>query len=478
VTSAVVVGSGPNGLAAAVTLARAGVAVTVLEAADRIGGGARTSELTLPGLLHDDCSAFHPTGAASPFLRSLRLQEYGLTWRFPAVDLAHPLDGGSAGVMVRSIDTTAELLGADGRAWRRLFEPLVSGFDELAEDLFRPFVHVPRHPVRLARFGLAAIQPATVLARRWKTDEARALFGGVAAHLIQPLRRPLTSAVGLMLTAAGHAYGWPVAEGGSQSVTNALAKVLAELGGTVETGVLVRSLRDLPRTDLVMLDVAPSAAADIIGDRLPGRVARAYRRWRYGPAAFKVDLAVEGGIPWTNEHCRQAGTVHLGGTLEEVVRAEQAVAAGRLPERPFVLVGQQYLADPTRSAGDIHPVWAYAHVPAGYSGDATEAVLAQVERFAPGFRSRIRGQFVRSPGDLERYNRNYVGGDIATGANTVLQLALRPRPAFDPYRTGVDGVYLCSAATPPGAGVHGMCGYNAARSALQNTDHGGAEVSG
>jgi len=468
VTRAVVVGSGPNGLAAAVTLARAGISVTVLETAQRLGGGARSSELTLPGLVHDDCSAIHPMGVASPFLRSLDLEKYGLRWRWAPIDLAHPLDGGRAGVLTRSLDETVEHLGRDGPAWRRLFEPLATGFDALAGEVFRPVLHLPRHPLALARFGLRALQPATVLARRFDTDEARALFGGVAAHVMQPLRRPLTASIGLVLIAAAHAYGWPVAEGGSQAIVNALAALLRDLGGTVATGVTVRSLDEVDGADVIMLDVAPAAAADIIGDRLPGRVARAYRRYRHGPGAVKLDLAVEGGIPWTNEACRRAGTVHLGGRLEEMADVEQATARGRMPERPFVLIGQQYVADNTRSVDDVHPVWTYAHVPAGYRGDVEEAIIAQIERFAPGVRDRIRGRFLRSTADLARYNPNYVGGDIANGANDVTQLALRrPRIAFDPYRTGVDGVYLCSAATPPGAGVHGMCGFHAASSALR-----------
>ncbi|MFF4650818.1 phytoene desaturase family protein [Streptomyces sp. NPDC001380] len=464
---AVVVGSGPNGLAAAVTLARAGLEVTVLEAADSIGGGTRTGELTVPGLLHDHCSAVHPLGAGSPFLDSLGLERYGLTWRWPEIDLAHPLDGGRAGVLHRSLDATCAGLGEDGAAWRRLFGPLADGFDDLREDVLRPVVRVPSHPVALARFGARAAQPAAVLARRWRTGEARALFAGAAAHAMHPLTRPATAAVGLMLTAAGHRYGWPVAEGGSRAVTDALAAVLRELGGTVETGVRVRSLAELPPARVVMLDLAPGAAADVCGDRLPPRVRRAYRRWRHGPAAFKVDLAVEGGVPWTAEACRRAGTVHVGGTLAEVAHAEREVHRGRMPERPFVLVAQQYLADPSRSRGSLHPVWAYAHVPHGWDGDATEAVLRQVERFAPGLRERVVATAVRSPAQFAAYDANYVGGDIATGANTVRQLALRPRPAADPYRTGVPGVYLCSAATPPGAGVHGMCGHNAALSALR-----------
>lgn len=466
-SDAIVVGSGPNGLAAAVALAQRGLAVTVLEAADEIGGGTRTSELTVPGVLHDHCSASHPMGVGSPFLRSLDLERFGVRWLWPEVDLAHPLDSGSAGVLVRSIEDTVEGLGVDGRSWRALFGPLAAGFDELAEDVLRPVTHLPAHPILLARFGARGALPATVLARRWRTDEARALFAGAAAHMFHPLTRPATAAVGLLLIASGHRYGWPVARGGSRTITDALAALFTQLGGKIETGVRVRSLDELPPAETILLDLAPAAAAEVIGERLPARVRRAYRRWRHGPAAFKVDLAVEGGVPWRDEACRRAGILHLGGTLEEVVYAEREVHRGRMPERPFVLVGQQYLADPSRSAGDVHPIWAYAHVPHSYPGDATEQVLNQIERFAPGLRERIVGQHVRSAAGFAEYNPNYVGGDIATGANTPITMAIRPRLAFDPYFTGVPGVFLCSAATPPGAGVHGMCGYNAAASALR-----------
>ena len=469
---AIVVGSGPNGLSAAVALALRGIRVTVLEAAAEIGGGTRTSELTVPGVLHDHCSAVHPLGVGSPFLRSLGLERHGLEWLWPEIELAHPLDSGPPGVLSRSVDVTARGLGPDGPAWRRLFGPLTAGFDELAEDALRPVLRVPGHPVRLARFGLRAVQPATVLARRWRTDRARALFAGAAAHAMHPLERPMTSAFGLMLIGAGHRFGWPVARGGSRAVTDALAALLRELGGTVETGVRVESLDGLPPAATVLLDLAPGAAADVCGARLPARVRRAYRGWRHGPGAFKVDLAVEGGVPWRDEACRRAGTVHLGGTLEEIAHAEREVHRGRLPRRPFVLVAQQYLADPGRSAGDVHPVWAYAHVPHGHRGDATDAVLAQIERFAPGLRERIVARAVRSTADLERDNPNYVGGDIGTGANTVRQTLLRPRAALDPYGTGIPGVYLCSAATAPGGGVHGMCGFNAARSALRALERG------
>jgi len=310
--------------------------------------------------------------------------------------------------------------------------------------------------------------PATVLARAWSTTQGRALFGGVAAHALSPLSRPMSSSVGMALISACHCFGWAVARGGSQSISDALASVLREHGGTVETGARVRSLADLPSADAVLLDLAPAGVADIAGDRLPGRVQRAYRRYRHGPGAFKVDFAVEGGVPWTNDACRRAGTVHVGGSFEEIAALERDVNEGRMPERPFVLVAQQYLADPDRSAGDVHPVWSYAHVPNGYDGDAERAITDQIERFAPGFRERIVATAVRSTGEIAAQNQNYIGGDIVTGANTTVQVLIRPRLALNPYSTGIPGVYICSAATPPGAGVHGMNGFNAARSALRH----------
>ena len=467
-SEAIVVGAGPNGLAAAVALASEGVAVTVLEAEDEIGGGARSAELTRPGLIHDVCSAVHPMAVGSPFLRSLGLDRHGLEWRHPEVDCAHPLDDGSAGVMLHSLDDTAAGLGDDGSAWRRVFAPSRS-LEALVDDLFRPFIHLPRHPVRLVRFGLAAAAPATVLARAWKTQQARALFGGVAAHSLAPLGRPMSSAVGTALICGCHAFGWAVARGGSGSITDALAAVLREHGGRIETGVKVG---ELPAADVVVLDLAPSRVADIAGDRLPGRVERAYRRYRHGPGAFKVDFAVEGGIPWTNEACRRAGTVHCGGPFEEIAAGERDINRGRMPERPFVLVSQQYLADPERSSGDLHPVWSYAHVPNGYDGDAEQALTDQIERFAPGFRERIVATAVQPTSEIAARNENYVGGDIITGANTPVQVLIRPRFALDPYSTGIPGVFICSAATPPGAGAHGMNGYNAARSALRHLDRG------
>jgi phytoene dehydrogenase-like protein len=467
-SEAVVVGAGPNGLACAVELARNGVPVTVLEAQDRIGGGTRTSELTVPGLLHDDCSATHPMAVGSPFLKSLDLHQHGLEWLWPEIDLAHPLDDGSAGVMVRSIDETAQGMGEDGVAWRRVFGSPSAHFEELLEDILEPIVHPPRHPLRLVRFGLPAAAPATWLARSWKTPQAKALFGGVAAHAFSLFNRPMSSSVGCALISACHAFGWPVAKGGSQAISEALASVLRAHGGTIETGRPVTDIGELGGAEIVVFDLAPRAVAEIAGERLPARVARAYRRYRHGPGAFKVDLAIEGGVPWTNEACRRAGTVHVIGSFEELMRAERATNRGSMPERPYVLVGQQYLADPGRSKGDLHPLWAYAHVPSGYAGDASEAVLGQIERFAPGFRERIVERNVRGPAELVAYNANYVGGDIITGANTPVQILFRPRVALDPYSCVTPGLYICSAATPPGAGAHGVGGYNAARSALRH----------
>ncbi|MGI8512276.1 MAG: phytoene desaturase family protein, partial [Solirubrobacteraceae bacterium] len=344
-SDAVVVGSGPNGLACAVALAREGVRVTVLEAADTIGGGTRSSELTVPGVLHDECSATHPMAVGSPFLRSLGLERHGLNWRWPEVDLAHPLDDGSAGVMVRSLPQTARGLGADSTAWRRLFGRPSASFGVLNDDdLVRPLVHLPRHPLRLARFGLPAAAPATLLARSFRTEQARALFGGVAAHSFSSLSAPLSSSIGMALICACHRFGWAVARGGSRSITDALAAVLAEHGGTIETGVRVTSLAQLPAASAVMLDLAPGAVADIAGERLPAAVARAYRRYRHGPGAYKVDLAVEDGVPWVNEACRRAGAVHAMGSFAETVAAERDINRGRMPDRPCVLVGQQYLA--------------------------------------------------------------------------------------------------------------------------------------
>lgn len=463
-----VVGAGPNGLAAAVALARAGHSVQVLEGASTIGGGTRTEELTLPGLLHDVCSAAHPFAVASPFLQQLPLAEHGLRWCHPELPLVHPLDHGRSAVVHRTWAETVRGMGPDAAAWRRTFEWVTTAFDDLTDDLLRPVLHLPAHPLPLARFGLQALPSARWMTRRWRTPEARALFGGAAAHGFQPLHRPTTAALGMVLLAAAQRVGWPVARGGSRAITDALASLLRAEGGTIHTDKTVTSFADLPPHRVALFDVSPAAFARMAGAALPARVASAYRRYRYGPAAYKVDLAVEGGIPWAAEPARRAGTVHVGGTFEEVAYAEAEVHRGRMPERPFVLVGQQYLADPTRSKGNVHPIWAYAHVPHAWTGDVSGAVLAQLERFAPGTRDRVLATAVRGPAELAAHNPNYVGGDISTGANDPWQLLFRPRFAANPYATGIPGVYLCSAATPPGAGVHGMCGFHAAHHALRD----------
>lgn len=474
-TSAVVVGSGPNGLAAAIRLAQAGLEVTVLEAHERAGGGTRTEDqLTVPGLVHDVCAGFHPTAVASPFFAGLDLGRHGLRWLWPEIDLAHPLDDGRAALAARDMDRSVASLGRDGARWRRIFDPIVRNFDDLVTDVFQPVAHVPRHPLTLGRFGVKAVMPATWQSARFSDEPAKALLTGVAAHKFGTLTGPLGSSVGYLLTGAAHAVGWPVAEGGTESITRALLAELASLGGTVRTGVRVRSLGSVAelagldrKPDVVVLDTAPAGVLEIVGDALPSRVRRAFERFDYGPAAYKVDYAVDGGIPWTNPDCGRAGTLHLGGSAREIVSVEAATARGQMPERPFVLLGQQHVADPSRSVGTTVPVYAYAHVPHGYAGDATEAVTAQIERFAPGFRERVVATKVWTPADWEAYNPNYVGGDISAGANTWTQIAMRPRPALNPYALGVPGVYLCSSASPPGGGVHGMAGLNAAEAALR-----------
>jgi phytoene dehydrogenase-like protein len=466
-SSAIVVGSGPNGLACAAILAKRGLEVTVIEAEDRIGGGTRSSELTVPGLLHDECSAAHPMAVTAPATLELELDRHGLEWAWPEVDLAHPLDGGAGASMLRSLEATAAGLGEGGARWRWIFGAPSKGYEPLTEDIYHPFVHLPRHPLRLARFGLPAAAPATLLARALGTPEAAALFGGVAAHAYARLDRPFSSSIGMALICAGHACGWPVAKGGSMAIAEALAAAVRAQGGRIETGRRVRSLAELPAADAVVLDLAPRGVLELAGEKLPPRVARAYRRYKHGPAAFKLDLAVEDGIPWTYPPARRAGSVHVAGGFAEIAAGERDVNRGRMPERPFVLVGQQYLADPQRSQGNLHPVWAYAHVPNGYGGDAGGAILAQIERFAPGFRDRIVATATSTPAEIEAANANFVGGDILTGANTPLQTLLRPRAAADPYRTGIPGVFICSAATPPGAGAHGINGFNAAEAVLK-----------
>jgi len=466
VTRAVVVGSGPNGLAAAVTLAAEGVDVTVYEAASTPGGGTRSLEATLPGLLHDECSGFHPFAVDSVFSRRFDLTAYGVEWAWADVQFAHPLDDGGGAGVTRSMAETAASLGPDESRYRRLLGPVVDRFDTISTEFLQPMLHVPRHPIHLAHLGVRALPPAGVTGRYLRTEEARGLWAGVAAHAFGSLRAPLSSAIGIALGAAAHRYGWPVAVGGSGQIAAALVRLLESHGGRVEAGVRVTDIRELGSPDLVMLDTSPADAAAIAGAVLPARTRAAYTRFRHGAAAFQLPLAVEGGIPWAYEPAGRAGTVHVSGTFADTMAAEQAVVRRVMPERPFVLVGQQYLADPSRASGRVVPVDCYAHVPAAYAGDGTESILSQLERFAPGTRERILKVVPRSPAQIAADNANFVGGDIVTGAKTPGQVLLGPRLGTNPYATGAPGVYLCSAAVPPGPGAHGIAGHLAARRAL------------
>jgi phytoene dehydrogenase-like protein len=439
VTNAVVIGSGPNGLSAAVTLATAGITVTVLESADTPGGGVRSFEATETGLLHDECSGFHPFALDSVFSRQFDLTKEGLSWAWPEIQYAHPLDHGQGGAAFRSVEQTAAGLGQDKRAWQSMFGPLTERFDTISAEFLQPLAHLPRHPVDLARLGAYASWPAATLARRFRTEEARALWGGVAAHAFRPLNSFMSSAIGVPLGAAAHRNGWPVAVGGSQQIASALTAILERHGGKIITNRRVEHIRELDPVDIVMFDTSPSAAAQIAGDRLPART-------------------------------RRAGTVHVCGSLAQTASAELEVAAGRMPERPFVLVGQQYLADPGRSRGGLVPIDCYAHVPAGYGGDATQAILNQIERFAPGTRERLTAVVPRPTREIASSNPNFIGGDILTGSKTPFQTLIGPRLALNPYRSGGRGLYLCSAAVPPGPGAHGIGGHLAAKTAIKDLE--------
>jgi phytoene dehydrogenase-like protein len=464
---AIVVGAGPNGLAAAITIARAGRSVVVYEASPTAGGGVRSAELTLPGFSHDPCSAIHPTALASPFFRSLDLASHGLEWVHSPAPLAHPLDGDRAVVLERSVAETAATLGPDARAWRRTFGPLVRAADGLTPELLGPVIHLPRHPFALARFGLPGLRSARGFGRStFAGEDARALFAGMASHSMLSLDQPVSAAFGLVFGLFGHAYGWPMARGGSQAIGDALVGVLRELGGELVTGHRVASIDELPPARAMLFDTSPRQLVSIAGDRLPARDRRRLSAYRYGPGAFKVDWALSGPVPWRADGARRASTIHLGGTLDQIAAAESEVAAGRHPDRPFVLFVQQTPFDPSRAPAGNHTAWAYCHVPNGSTVDMTERIEAQVERSAPGFRDLVIGRSVRDPAALEAYDENYIGGDINGGVQDWRQLVFRPVPRLDPYRTGAPGIYLCSASTPPGGGVHGMSGHLAARSAL------------
>ena len=464
---AVVVGSGPNGLSAAIELARAGLRVRIHEAEPTIGGGTRSAALTLPGFLHDVCSAIHPMAAASPFFSQLRLAEHGLEWVHPEIELAHPLPDGTAVAVVRSVEETANGLGADAPAYRRVVAPLAARFQELLADALGPMLRLPRHPLLLGRFGVRAMLPSSRLP--FRGERARALVAGLAAHSFLPLEAPLTSSFALMLGGAAHAAGWPIARGGSQRIADALAATLRALGGEIAPGERVDTLEQLGPARAILFDTSPATLERIAKDRLPARYRRALLRYRRGPGIFKVDYALAGPVPWLAAECRRAGTVHLGGTFEELAASEAEVNRGGHPEQPFVLVAQQSLFDDTRAPAGKHTLWAYCHVPNGSTVDMTARIEAQIERFAPGFRDLVLARAVAGPREVEAHNANCAGGDIAGGAHDGLQFFARPVLAFDPYATPARELYLCSSSTPPGGGVHGMCGLHAARSALRRS---------
>ncbi len=469
---AVVVGSGPNGLSAAIVLAKAGLSVVILEAKPTIGGGTRSAELTLPGFVHDLGSAIHPMAISSPLFNQLPLAEHGLEFIYPPVAAAHPFDrsanaGGTAAALFGSVADTARTLGPDEQAYRDLLEPLVAHWPTLAADMLGP-LRFPNHPIDFARFGLNAILPATQLARRFQTPEARGLLAGMATHAIQPLTNLTTSAITLAMMAAGHYRGWPLPKGGSQTIANALASLFQSLGGEIVVDQPVRSLADLPKTRVVLFDLTPKQLLGIVGDRFPYFYRKQLACYRYGPGIFKIDWALDGPIPFEASVCRQAGTLHLGGTLEEIVDIEQQISQGQHPDRPHVLLAQQSLFDSSRAPAGKHTAWAYCHVPNGSTVDMTERIERQVERFAPGFRDLILSRHTMNTAQIEAWNPNYVGGDINGGIIDLKQLYTRPSLSLTPYRTAAPGLFICSLATPPGTGVHGMCGYHAARIALHD----------
>lgn len=464
---AIIVGSGPNGLAAAIAMQQQGVKVLLIEAKKTIGGGMRTAELTLPGFRHDICSAIHPMAAGSPFFQSLPLGQFGLEYIYPSICAAHPLDDGTAGVLYPSIEKTIEQLGADGYAYRKLIEPIVRDWPSICNDVLAP-LHIPAMPLKMAAFGLKALSSSTTLVKRFSTTNGKALVAGMAAHAIQPLTNLATSAIGLVLLSAAHLHGWPLPKGGTQSLADALSAYFISLGGKTETGVYISSLSQLPSAKAVLFDVTPRQLLQIAGHKFSSLYRWQLNRYRYGMGVFKMDWALDDIVPFKVSECRSAGTVHIGGTLEEIEESEKAMNNGIHSSKPFVLLAQQSLFDNTRAPGGKHTLWGYCHVPNGSKKDMTSIIEQQVERFAPGFRERILARHVMDTEAMEEYNANYIGGDISSGVIDIGQLFTRPALRLSPYRTSQKGLYLCSASTPPGGGVHGMCGYHAAKRALKD----------
>ncbi len=462
-----IIGAGPNGLAAGIRLAQKGLSVTIFEKADTIGGGTRTQELTLPGFHHDVCSAIHPLAKASPFLRSLPLDNYGLEWIQPEVPVAHPLNDQPAAALFRSLDKTIEQLGKDGSIYRKLVTPFIDSWDDLLSDILAPFSPIPNHPILMARFGFQALRSANATAKKFDTARTRGLFAGLAAHGIMPFDKMGTTAIGLVLGIAAHTVGWPYPKGGSHNLTKAMAQYFESLGGTIETNVEITSTDQLPKSAAVLFNNTPRQILDIVENQLPDTYRQKLQSYSYGSGVFKLDLALSEPIPWEDEVCRKAGTVHLGGTFEEIASSEYESANGTHPKKPYVLLAQQSLEDESRTPSGKHTCWAYCHVPNGSTTDMTQPILNQIERFAPGFRDCILGQHAMNTQAIEAYNPNYVGGDINGGRQDITQLFTRPAGLFDPYHIPKTNMYICSSSTPPGGGVHGMCGFHAAESVLR-----------
>jgi phytoene dehydrogenase-like protein len=464
---AIVVGSGPNGLAAAITLRQEGLSVLLIEGKDVIGGGLSSAEYTLPGFVHDVCSAIHPLALGSPFFETLPLADHGLTYLQPELAAAHPFDGGTAAVLHRSVEETAKLLGADEQTYLDVFNPIVKDWPLIAADVLAP-LHFPKHPIAMAQFGLKALTSATYYAKRFKTKEAKGLWAGMAAHAIQPLTNLSTSAIALVLMTAGHLKGWPIPQGGSREIANALASYFISLGGRIQTGQFVKSLDELPSAKAVLFDVTPKQLLQIAGHKFSSIYKWQMERFRYGMGVFKIDWALDGPIPFTAPEVRKAGTVHIGNTIEEIALSEKITWEGQHSEKPYVLLAQQSLFDDTRAPEGKHTAWAYCHVPNGSTKDMTAIIEDQVERFAPGFKDLILGRHTMNTLEVQAYNPNYIGGDINGGVLDLAQLFTRPALRSSPYRTSAKGLYICSSSTPPGGGVHGMCGYHAARRALND----------